>query len=67
MEPSGRIQWQPVADAPAAKPQEQAKSVPVGCEPLPLNLDGKEGIDGSSPSKAFTETPANRVLSLSSQ
>jgi hypothetical protein len=49
MEPSGRKQWQPVADAPAAKPQEQAKSVAVGCEPLPLNLDGKEGVGGSSP------------------
>jgi hypothetical protein len=45
MEPSGRNQWQPVADAVAAKPQEQAKSVAVGCEPLPLNLDGKEGVN----------------------
>jgi hypothetical protein len=45
MEPSGRNQWQPVADAPAAKPQAQAKSVAVGCEPLPLNLDGKEGVN----------------------
>ena len=53
MEPSGRNQWQPVADAPAAKPQEQAKSVAAGCEPLPLNLDGKEGVDGPSPSEGL--------------
>jgi hypothetical protein len=38
MEPGGRNQWQPIADAPAAKPQERATSVAAGCEPLPLNL-----------------------------
>jgi hypothetical protein len=30
------------------KPQNQAKSVAMGCDPLPLNLDGKEGVDGST-------------------
>ena len=55
MEPSGRKQWQPVADAPAAKPQEQAKSVAVGCEPLPLNLDGKDGVDGSVRQRACSK------------
>ena len=55
MEPSGRNQWQPVADAPAAKPQEQAKSVAFGCEPLPLNLDGKEEVDRSAHTQPATQ------------
>jgi hypothetical protein len=29
----------------------QAKTVAVGCDQLPPNLDGKEGVDGSSPSE----------------
>jgi hypothetical protein len=28
-------------------------------------LDGKEGVDGSSPSEGFAEIPANRAVSLS--
>ncbi len=31
--------------------QEQAKTVATGCDQLPLKLDGKEGVDGSSPSE----------------
>jgi hypothetical protein len=31
------------------------------CTPIqPLNLHGKEGVDGSSPSEGFDEMPANR-------
>jgi hypothetical protein len=64
MEPSGGNQWQSVANATAAKTQNQAKSVAVGCDPLPLNLDGKEGVDGSSPSEG-PKIPAKRGFLLS--
>ncbi len=30
-------------------PRQQAKTVATGCDQLPLNLDGKEVVDGSSP------------------
>jgi hypothetical protein len=47
------------------KPQNQAKSVAMGCDPLPLNLDGKEGVDGSSPSEGFAVQPATGAFLLS--
>jgi hypothetical protein len=53
MEPSGRNQWQPVANAPSLKAQKQAKTVAVGCDQLPFGAHGKEGVDGSSPSEGF--------------
>ena len=37
------------------KRDKQAKTVAVGCDQLPPNLDGKEGVDGSSPSEGFTK------------
>ncbi len=40
MEPSGRNQWQPVANEQAPK------------------SEGKEGVDGSSPSEGFKVFPA---------
>jgi hypothetical protein len=57
MEPSRRNQWQPVANAPSLKPQKQAKTVAVGCDRLPPNRDGKEGVDGSSPSEGSLQKP----------
>jgi hypothetical protein len=33
------------------KRQKQAKTVAVGCDRLPIAAHGKEGVDGSSPSK----------------
>jgi hypothetical protein len=45
------------------KRRKQAKTVAVGCDPLPLNLDGKEGVDGSSPSEGFA--PVRRPDSFS--
>ena len=33
----------------------QAKTVAVGCDRLPAGPDGKEGVDGSSPSEGFTK------------
>ena len=38
------------------KPQERrkhAKTIAVGCDPLPEKFHGKEGVDGSSPSEGF--------------
>src|SRR6266511_5564558 len=40
----------------------QAKTVAVGCDPLPLNLDGKEGVDGSSPSEGSAKAPQIRTF-----
>jgi hypothetical protein len=55
MEPSRRNQWQSAANRPAAETAEQAKSVAVGCDWLPRASNGKEGVDGSSPSEGFAK------------
>ncbi len=57
MEPSGRNQWQPVANAQAPKRLKQAKTVATGCDQLPIGAHGKEGVDGSSPSEGFEKPP----------
>jgi hypothetical protein len=44
------------------KLRKQAKSVAVGCHRLPGPQNGKEGVDGSSPSEGLYEVPANRPL-----
>jgi hypothetical protein len=36
----------------------QAKTVAAGCEQLPFEAHGKEGVDGSSPSEGFVKVPA---------
>jgi len=33
----------------------QAKTVAVGCDRLPQSFDGKEGVDGSSPSEGLAK------------
>jgi hypothetical protein len=55
MEPSGRNQWQPVANRKTPERRNQAKTVTTGCDQLPWDLDGKEGVDGSSPSEGFSK------------
>ena len=35
------------------KRRNQAKTVATGCDQLPWDLDGKEGVDGSSPSEGL--------------
>jgi hypothetical protein len=62
MEPSGRNQWQPVANVGARKRQKQAKTVATGCHQLPIGAHGKEGVDGSSPSEGFTKGQQMAVL-----
>jgi len=59
MEPSGRNQWQPVANVQAPKTAETSQTVATGCDHLPFGAHGKEGVDGSSPSEGFTKGPAN--------
>ncbi len=57
MEPSGRNQWQPVANATGP---ENGENKP---KPLPwvatrsVVAHGKEGVDGSSPSEGSAKTP----------
>ena len=53
MEQSGRKQWQPLADAPVPKTGKQAKTVAVGCDRLPREVHGKEGVSGSSPEEGL--------------
>jgi hypothetical protein len=57
MEPSRRDQWQQRQIGGPPKPQEQAKSVAVGCDWLPRPSNGEEGVDGSSPSEGFAKAP----------
>src|SRR5690349_21428163 len=41
--------------APPPKAQKQAETVAVSCHGWPRAAHGKEGVDGSSPSEAFTK------------
>jgi hypothetical protein len=47
------------------EPQKHAKTVAVGCQRLPEEFHGKEGVDGSSPSEGFSKSPANGPIVLS--
>jgi hypothetical protein len=51
---TGGKAWQ---TATPRKRLEQAKTVATGCDQLPRNLDGKEGVDGSSPSEGSAKAP----------
>jgi hypothetical protein len=51
MERGGRNRWQ---IEQARERRESPKTVAVGCDWLPRN--GKEGVDGSSPSEGFTKS-----------
>ena len=53
MEPSGRNQSQPVANATASKPAQKRENRCRGLRQSAPNLDGKEGVDGSSPSEGL--------------
>ena len=48
MEPSGRNQWQPLADANEAGIAKQVKTVAVSCAQLPIGPHGTEGVGGST-------------------
>jgi hypothetical protein len=47
------------------KRRKQAKTVATGCHQLPWDLDGKEGVDGSSPSEGFTKSLQKGTIFLS--
>ena len=44
----------------------QAKTVAAGCDPLPPNLDGKEGVVGSSPTEGSAKAPEIGVFAFRS-
>jgi hypothetical protein len=50
MEPRGCHRWQPSQIARPRKRLNQAKTVAAGCDQLPFEAHGKEGVDASSPS-----------------
>jgi hypothetical protein len=50
MEPRGCNLWQPVANA-ASPESGEIKPKPLSC--VATGCDGKEGVDGSSPSEGF--------------
>src|SRR6266568_2021243 len=50
----------------APKPQKQAKSVAIGCDRLPREVHGKEGVDGSSPSEGSAKAPHNGAFRFGS-
>src|SRR5919198_4683519 len=51
---TGGNRWQIGA---ARKPPNQAKTVAVDCDRLPIGAHGKEGVDGSSPSEGSAKAP----------
>jgi hypothetical protein len=66
MEPSGRNQWQPVANAVTPKPFKQANPQPVATHGNRSGAHGKEGVDGSSPSEGSAKAPHFGAFSFSS-
>jgi hypothetical protein len=63
MEPSGRNQWQPVAKKRVKQADPQAVATPGNR----FAAHGKEGVDGSSPSEAFSSCLLSRMERLKSQ
>ena len=53
MEPSGRNRWQPAANGEAPKRAKIGGSQPLATDGNLPSFDGKEGVDGSSPSEGF--------------
>jgi hypothetical protein len=53
MEPSGRNQWQPVANAGLENRRKVRETVAVRCDRLPPKRHGKEGVDGLSLSEGL--------------
>jgi hypothetical protein len=60
MEPSGRNQWQPVANGPVAEGPESGKTVAVGCDRLPPGPHGKEEVDHLQENGQPREEPRRR-------
>jgi hypothetical protein len=60
MEPSGCNRWQPVANAIVPETVETSE---IRCHAL-RPLDGKEGVDGSSPSEGSVKYPQIDIFGL---
>jgi hypothetical protein len=60
MESSGRNRWQAVANGTASKTAQTNQTVAAGCDRLPENVHGKEGVDGSSPSEGLAQQSLSR-------
>ena len=60
MEQSGRNRWRPMANGDGPGNGTTSLTVAVGCVWLRIGSHGKEGVDGSSPSKGLPKVPANR-------
>ncbi len=63
MEPRGCNWWQSTAIGQTRKRRKQAKTVAVRSDRLPREVQGKEGVDGSSPSEgsAKARKPASLI------
>ena len=64
MEPSRRNQWQSAANRPAAETAETSQICCRRWRLVAAGVNGKEGVDGSSPSEGSAELAANRLVSL---
>jgi hypothetical protein len=67
MEPSRCSYWQLAANRPPVETAETSQICCRGCDWLPRSLNGKEGVDGSSPSEGSSKKkiPGNRGFLLS--
>jgi len=52
MEQSGRNPWQPIANDAPEEPRKRAKTVAVGCHPLPQGSQEREGVASLAPQEA---------------
>jgi hypothetical protein len=59
LEPSGRNRWQPVANAPSRNRLRSPTRQPFATPRNDETFDGKEGVDGSSPSEGL-QNPRSR-------
>jgi hypothetical protein len=57
MEPRGCNRWQPIANPRALRTAEISQNLAVGCDRLPAEVHGKEGVDGSSPPEGSAKAP----------
>jgi hypothetical protein len=64
MEPSGRNQWQAVENRPRKKSVRSGQNRCRGLRAVAVTQNGKEGVDGSSPSEGLDKVPVNRVFLL---
>jgi hypothetical protein len=57
MEPGGRTRWQTVASATVAQDRKSPADSRTRLPPVAAKSDGKEGVDGSSPSEGSGKYP----------